>query len=53
MIKKSNRRIVREKCLQVLYAYQLGGDSLTPLVQSMIVDIKNQNDRTAHQSGCC
>ncbi|NOX64849.1 MAG: transcription antitermination factor NusB [Chlorobi bacterium] len=45
MIKKSNRRIVREKCLQVLYAYQLGGDSLTPLVQSMIVDIKNQNDR--------
>ena len=45
MKKKSNRRIVREKCLQVLYAFQLGGDSLTNLTQSMIVDIKNQNDR--------
>lgn len=45
MKKKSNRRIVREKCLQVLYAYQLGGDSLTNLTQTMIVEIKNQNDK--------
>lgn len=45
MKKKSNRRIVREKCLQVLYAYQLSGEGLTMLTQTMLIDIRNGNDR--------
>lgn len=45
MKKKSNRRIVREKCMQVLYAYQLSGEGLTKLTQTMLIDIRNENDR--------
>ncbi len=45
MKKKSNRRIVREKCMQVLYAYQLSGEGLTKLTQTMLIEIRNVNDK--------
>ncbi|MEN8192855.1 MAG: transcription antitermination factor NusB [Bacteroidota bacterium] len=45
MIKKSNRRIVRETCMKLLYAYQIGGDSLTKLIDTMFLEIRNQNDK--------
>lgn len=45
MKKKSNRRIVREKCMQILYAYQLSGEGLTKLTQTMLIDIRNDNDK--------
>ena len=45
MKKKSNRRITREKSMQVLYAYQFSGDSLTKHTETMLLDIKNENDR--------
>ncbi len=45
MKKKSNRRIVREKCLQILYAYQLRGEGLTKLIQTSLIEVRNQNDK--------
>ncbi len=45
MKKKSNRRIVREKCLQILYAYQLSGEGLTNLTQTMLIEIRNEKDK--------
>lgn len=45
MKKKSNRRIVREKCLQILYAYQLSGEGLTKLTQTMLIEIRNEKDK--------
>ena len=45
MIKKSNRRIVREKCMQVLYAYQMSGENLTKIINTMLIEINNINDK--------
>jgi len=45
MKKKSNRRIIREKCMQVLYAYQMTGENLTQLTQTMLFEIRNENDK--------
>jgi N utilization substance protein B len=39
MIKKSNRRILREKVLQVLYAYELNGEGLTNLTNGILSDL--------------
>ncbi|KAF0153237.1 MAG: NusB antitermination factor [Ignavibacteria bacterium] len=39
---KSNRRILREKVLQVLYAYELNGDGLTVLMNGILADITSQ-----------
>jgi N utilization substance protein B len=36
MIKKSNRRLLREKTLQVLYAYELNGEALTFLTDGIL-----------------
>jgi len=41
---KTNRRILREKVLQVLYAYELNGDGLTILMNGILADITNQAD---------
>jgi N utilization substance protein B len=45
MKKKSNRRIIREKCMQVLYAYQMTEENLTQLTQTMLFEIRNENDK--------
>ncbi len=39
---KTNRRILREKVLQVLYAYELNGDGLTLLMNGILADVTNQ-----------
>lgn len=44
MIKKSNRRILREKVLQVLYAYELNGEGLTNLTNGILSDLTSITD---------
>lgn len=44
MIKKSNRRLLREKALQVLYAYELNGEGLTNLTNGILSDLFVQAD---------
>jgi N utilization substance protein B len=44
MIKKSNRRILREKVLQVLYAYELNGEGLTNLTNGILSDLASIPD---------
>jgi transcription antitermination protein NusB len=43
-MKKSNRRILREKTLQVLYAYELNGEGLTALTNGILTDLTSQSD---------
>lgn len=45
LARKSKRRIVREKALQVLYAFRMNGGNLDFLMDSMLADVKNPNDR--------
>lgn len=44
--KKSSRRIVREKVLQVLYAYEMNRDNLDMVFNGMFADITSEPDRT-------
>lgn len=41
---KTNRRLIREKVLQVLYAYELNGDGLTVLMNGILSDIPNETE---------
>ncbi len=41
---KSNRRKLREKILQILYAYELSGNELTEIIKEQFPEIKNEND---------
>ncbi|PKL83405.1 MAG: transcription antitermination factor NusB [Ignavibacteriae bacterium HGW-Ignavibacteriae-3] len=43
-MKKSNRREIREKVLQVLYAYEFNGEGLTVLTNGILSDVSNEND---------
>lgn len=43
--KKSTRRILRERSLQVLYAYEMSGDGLQFLLDGILIDITNKNDK--------
>jgi N utilization substance protein B len=43
--KKTTRRILREKSLQVLYAYEMSGDGLQFLLDGILTDITNKNDK--------
>jgi N utilization substance protein B len=45
MVQKSKRRIIREKVLQVLYAYELNKDSLATLIEEVIDEVKDEADR--------
>jgi len=45
MIKKSKRRIVREKVLQILYAYELNNESLLPLSSEILNDVTDDADK--------
>lgn len=42
---KSKRRIVREKVLQVLYAYEMNKDSLDPLALEILSEITDKADK--------
>ncbi len=41
---KSNRRLLREKALQALYAYELNGEGLTLLTEGILSDITSPED---------
>lgn len=43
--KKTTRRILREKSLQVLYAYEMCGDGLQNLLDGILIDITNKLDK--------
>lgn len=49
MTNKSKRRIVREKVLQILYAYEMNQDSLQPLSLDILSDIDDEADKTFAQ----
>jgi transcription antitermination protein NusB len=49
MTNKSKRRIVREKVLQILYAYEMNKDSLQPLSLEILKDVTDDTDRTFAQ----
>jgi N utilization substance protein B len=40
------RRIVRERVLQILYAYEMNNENLTGLTQSILSDVEDKNDKT-------
>lgn len=44
-MKKYNRRILREKSLQVLYAYEMNQEGLSMLMEGILVDIENKADK--------
>ncbi|MFA7288069.1 MAG: transcription antitermination factor NusB [Melioribacteraceae bacterium] len=43
--KKYNRRVLREKALQILYAFELNGEGLTNLVNGITSDIPSNEDK--------
>ncbi|MCL4550812.1 MAG: transcription antitermination factor NusB [Bacteroidetes bacterium] len=43
-MKKSNRRELREKVLQVLYAYEFNGEGLTNLTEGILTDVSSEGD---------
>jgi transcription antitermination protein NusB len=49
MTKKSRRRIVREKVLQILYAYEMNNDSLQPLSSEILNEITDEVDKNFAQ----
>jgi len=49
MTNKSKRRIVREKVLQILYAYEMNKESLQPLSLEILKDVTDETDRAFAQ----
>ena len=45
MKKKSKRRIVREKVLQILYAYEWNNESLQPFSSEILSDVMDELDK--------
>ena len=46
MTKKSRRRVVREKVLQILYAYEMNNESLEQLSKEILSDITDTTDKS-------
>jgi N utilization substance protein B len=46
MKNKSHRRIVREKVLQILYAYEMNNESLQPLLKEILKEVTDVADKT-------
>jgi N utilization substance protein B len=44
-VKKSNRRVARERVLQALYAHKMNGEGIDVLLHSILADIDSENDR--------
>ncbi len=40
------RRIVRERVLQILYAYEMNNENLVGLTQSILSDVEDKNDKS-------
>ncbi len=49
MTNKSKRRIVREKVLQLLYAYEMNKESLQPLSLEILKDVTDETDKAFAQ----
>jgi len=45
IINKSKRRIVREKVLQILYAFEMNRESLQPLSMEILKDVTDETDK--------
>lgn len=45
MIKKQNRRFLREKVLQILYAYEMNGEGLSVLMEGILTEIETEDDK--------
>jgi transcription antitermination protein NusB len=45
MIKKINRRELRQKVLQILYAFEMNGEGLSLLRDSLLSDVDDKNDK--------
>lgn len=43
--KKTTRRHLREKSLQILYAYEMNGEGLQTLIDGILADITSSNDK--------
>jgi N utilization substance protein B len=43
-MKKSNRREIREKVLQILYGYEQNGEGLTNLTNGIMADVTSESD---------
>jgi N utilization substance protein B len=43
--KKYNRRVLREKVLQILYAYEINRDGLENLIEGILADLTEEPDR--------
>ena len=43
--KKTTRRLLREKSLQILYAFEMNGEGLQFLIDGILADITNNNDK--------
>jgi N utilization substance protein B len=50
MTNKSKRRILREKVLQILYAYEMNKESLQPLSAEILIDVNDSADKSFAQS---
>jgi N utilization substance protein B len=49
IINKSKRRIVREKVLQILYAFEMNRESLQPLSLEILKDVTDETDKAFAQ----
>lgn len=45
MTKKHTRRTLREKVLQILYAYEMNGEGLSTLTEGIIADLEEETDK--------
>jgi N utilization substance protein B len=43
--KKYNRRFLREKILQILYAYELNGEGLSLIMEGILTEIDDEQDK--------
>lgn len=45
MVKKQTRRTLREKVLQILYAYEMNGEGLSTLTEGILADLEDETDK--------
>lgn len=48
--KKISRRNLREKSMQILYAYEINGEGLTNLINGILSDVESEEDRKFSES---
>ncbi|MGE5402886.1 MAG: transcription antitermination factor NusB [Ignavibacteriales bacterium] len=45
MEKKFNRRVLREKVLQILYAFDMNGEGLSSITEGILADLEEESDK--------